>query len=161
MIIKLSLKSHFKFLKKLKRDKNTQEKKIFVKDIYIFLMTLNNFLNEEFFETSLVFSKKQFFKTNLLKSPMRYKKFFNQVFSEVFFLKICFVYKTVNYMDYTAVVKTFFLLNSKLDVLGTNLLTKTKTTICFLNVYGIIDDFVEDLHPLITKNDYNSLTICY
>jgi len=142
----------------LRGGKNVQEKKIFVKEMYIFLMTLNSFLNEETFKVSLIFTKKKFFKINLLKSPIRHKKFFNQVFSEIFFVKLNIMYKTVSCVDYTKLTEMFFLFSSKLNIIGTNLLTKTKTTICFLNVFALTDDFeddFEDTKDLIIENSYS------
>ena len=144
MIIKLSLKSHFKFFKKLQRNKNIREKKIFVKDIYIFLMTLNSFLDKELFEVNLIFSKKKYLKINLLKSPIRHKKFFNQIFSEVFFVKIHIFYSNARYINYKEVIGIFSLLDSKLNVLGTNLLTKHKIVVCFLHVFAVIDDYGDE-----------------
>jgi len=143
----------------LRGGKNAQEKKIFVKEMYIFLMTLNGFLDKEFFKVSLLFTKKKFFKINLLKSPIRHKKFFNQIFSEIFCVKLYITYKTVSCVDYTELTEVFSLLNSKLNILGTNLLTKTKTTICFLNAFSLIDDFVddfEDTKDLIIENRHHN-----
>ena len=157
MIIKLSLKSHFKFFRELRHGKNVQKKKIVVTELCIFIMALSCFLNKEFFETSLIFTKKKFFKINLLKSPVRHKKFFNQIFSEIFCVRLCIFYKTTSCIDYAELTTMFLLFKSQLDVLGTNLLTRTKISICFLHAFSIIDELrgeSKDSQVLVIKNNY-------
>lgn len=112
-------------------------------------MTLNSFLDKELFDVNLIFSKKKYFKTNLLKSPIRHKKFFNQIFSEMFFVKIHIFYSNANYINYKEIIDIFFLLDSKLNVLGTNLLTKNKIVVCFLHVFTFISDY-EDQSECVT-----------
>lgn len=154
--MKLSLKSHFKFFKKMQRNKHM--KQIFVKEIYIFLMALSGFLKKEFFKVGLIFKKKKYFKVNLLKSPIRHKKFFNQVFSEIFYVNINIHYINTHSINYIEIIDTFLLLESKLGILGTNLLTKNKTVFCFLNAFSYqpIEDFKDEFDYDSSDEDCNT-----
>lgn len=133
MILKLVLKSHFKILKDLKKKKDL--KKIFLKGVFIFLLSTEFFLQN--CKISFNFSKKRTLNVNLLKSPMRFKKFFNQIFTEIFFLKI-FLKFSLNKIDFRNSIKYFSLLNNRFVSLGTNLLLLKKTRITFISR---LDDF--------------------
>lgn len=122
MIIKLTLKSHFKVLKKLKKVKDL--KRVFLKKIFIFLLSMEFFLKNCTFK--FFFFKKILFKINLLKSPMRYKKFFNQIFSEIFIFKFFFYMTLLHEILYENIIMFFNYLNKRLNGVGTNLLTKKK-----------------------------------
>lgn len=122
MIIKLTLKSHFKVLKKLKKVKDL--KRVFLKKIFIFLLSMEFFLKNCTFK--FFFFKKILFKINLLKSPMRYKKFFNQIFSEIFIFKFFFYMTLLHEILYENIIMFFNYLNKRLNSVGTNLLTKKK-----------------------------------
>ena len=122
MIIKLTLNSHFKVLKKFRKIKDL--KKIFLKKIFIFFLSMEFFLKNCKFK--FFFFKKILFRLNLLKSPMRYKKFFNQVFNEIFIFKF-FFYITLSYNIFFENIMVFFkFLNKRLSGIGTNLLTIKK-----------------------------------
>ncbi len=122
MILKLTLKSHFKFFKSLKKIKNL--KKIFLKKIFIFLLSMELYLDNCIFK--LFFFKKTLLKVNLLKSPMRYKKFFNQIFNETYIFKFFFYVSLENKILFENIILFFKFLNKQVSSIGTNLLTKKK-----------------------------------
>jgi len=122
LILKLTLKSHFKFFKSLKKIKNL--KKIFLKKIFIFLLSMELYLDNCIFK--LFFFKKTLLKVNLLKSPMRYKKFFNQIFNETYIFKFFFYVSLENKILFENIILFFKFLNKQVSSIGTNLLTKKK-----------------------------------
>lgn len=69
---------------------------------------------------------------------MRHKKFFNQVFSEVFFMKICIVYDNIGDLYWSDVINVFNAIDTKLSYVGSNLLFRSKISISFLNVYSFL-----------------------
>jgi len=74
----------------------------------------------------LFFFKKTLLKVNLLKSPMRYKKFFNQIFNETYIFKFFFYVSLENKILFENIILFFKFLNKQVSSIGTNLLTKKK-----------------------------------
>jgi hypothetical protein len=127
LIVKSTFKSHFKIKKNLCKDSKNLEKKIFVKNMFIFLLFskifLKNCVVSFFFKTI----KKN--KTNILKAPSRHKKFFHQIYFEFFQIKFFFRFflkKSLNIKSTTILFNKF---NLFLNKVGSNILTRVKITI--------------------------------
>lgn len=121
--MKTTYKSHFKLKKFFKKD----EKKIFVKNMIIFLLFSNIFLQN--CKISLLFSVKQKTHTSLLKAPSRHKKFFHHIFYEIFLVKLFFKFLK-NFKIYNKnFFKIFSLINCIFNKIGSNTLTRIKTTV--------------------------------
>ncbi len=129
MIIKILYKSHFKVLKNFKLKKNNKKKQIFVKNIFIFLLFSKVFLKE--CSVTFFFKKRSLTNTSLLKAPSRHKKFFHQIFLEIFFLKVFFKFKKKKkiFLEKSNIFlkRLSFIFNS----FGNNILNKVKFSIVF------------------------------
>ena len=122
MIVKTIFKSHFKIKKSFLKNKN---KKIFVKNIIVFLLFTKIFLNGCL--VSFFFKKNKVNCTNVLKAPSRHKQFFHQIFYEFFQIKVFFNFtksKPLKYISFGIV--TFEKLNLIFQKIGSNILTRTK-----------------------------------
>ena len=90
MIVKTVFKSHFKIKKNYFKNKS---KKIFVKNIFVFLIFSKVFFKNCF--VSFFFNKLKLNKINLLKAPSRHKKFFHQIYTEYFQVTFIFRFKKI------------------------------------------------------------------
>lgn len=127
MIVKTIFKSHFKIKKSFLKNK---EKKIFVKNIIIFLLFTKIFVSGCL--VSFFFKKNKVNCTNILKAPSRHKQFFHQVFYEFFQINVFFSFIKVK--DLTKIensIAIFEKLNLVFQKIGTNILTRTKILISF------------------------------
>lgn len=124
MNIKTTFRSHFNFKKNLKK-----KKKIFVKNIIIFILIIKKFLKKIKINTYLLKEKKK--SINILRSPNRHKKFFHQVCSEYFSIKIFFYF--VDYME--VYPHNIVFLKNRLSFFfknfGSNTITRTKFVVVF------------------------------
>ena len=129
MIIKTVYKSHFKVKKIFKKH---QEKKIFLKNILVYLLFSKFFFKN--CNVSFNFFKKKINKISFLKAPSRHKKFFHQVTTEMFFLKIFFNFKTeIKILDIKNELCVFTHLRKFFNTIGSNTLCRVKfTTIFFI-----------------------------
>lgn len=125
----MTFKTHFKLFNNKKKIKNL--KRIFLKNIIIFLFSTKMFLQKCKF--NFIFLKKNFFKINLLKSPVRHKKFFNQVVNNYFLLKFFFYIDLTDFLLYENIFIFYNFLKKKLKNIGTNLLTRKKLSLIFFS----------------------------
>ena len=129
MIIKSIFKSHFKIKKNFKKNTN---KCIFVRNITILLLFSKIFLQD--CKLNILYKKTKKLQTSFLKAPSRHKKFFHQISSKIFSMKIFFKYCLkkhsfkVNDINFD---KIFFNINTLFSTIGSNILTKTKLLISF------------------------------
>lgn len=124
MLVKTTLKSHFKFKKTFKRSK---KRNILVKNMVIFLL-----LSKFFFKgvkVSLFFNKICKHSTNILKAPSRHKKFFHQVFFEFFLIKIFFHLPLFNTIVFINAFGLFRSINALFLKLGSNILFRDKVSL--------------------------------
>ena len=131
MIVKTIFKSHFKIKKNFLKNK---DKKIFVKNIIVFLLFTKIFVSG--CVVSFFFKKNKVNCTNILKAPSRHKQFFHQVFYEFFQVNVFFNFikmKTITKTGNSVVI--FEKLNLVFQKIGTNILTRTKILISFFFVY--------------------------
>lgn len=135
MIVKTTFKSHFKFKKFSKKD----EKKIFVKNIIIFLLFSKIFFKN--CKISLIFLKQQQQRTSILKAPSRHKKYFHQLCHEIFFLKIFFKFPFKVILTKMLSLKLFPILNAIFLKIGSNILTRIKFTVSTKNQIKNLDLF--------------------
>jgi hypothetical protein len=132
LIVKTIFKSHFKIKKNFLKNK---DKKIFVKNIIVFLLFTKIFVSG--CVVSFFFKKNKVNCTNILKAPSRHKQFFHQVFYEFFQVNVFFNFikmKTITKTGNSVVI--FEKLNLVFQKIGTNILTRTKILISFFFVYG-------------------------
>ena len=80
MTIKVDFKSNFKI--KNNFSKNNAKKNIFIKNMVVFLLFSKTFFKN--CKVTLLLNKKRKIITNILKAPSRHKKFFHQIFHEIF-----------------------------------------------------------------------------
>ena len=133
--MKTTFKSHFKLKKFIKKD----EKKIFVKNMIMFLL-----FGKVFFKNckiSLLFLNKKNYYTNILKAPSRHKKFFHQLCYETFFLKVFFKFPQNLILDKILSLKLFPLLGKVFLKIGSNVLTRIKLTVSTKNKITNLDLF--------------------
>lgn len=129
MIVKTTFKSHFK-IKKFSTKKNP--KKIFVKNIFIFLLFSKIFFKKCY--VSFNFKKNQTTnKINLLKAPSRHKKFFHQICYEYFQVVFIFKFSKIFKKNFN-LIKLFNLLNNIFLKIGSNILNRKKISIVFMYV---------------------------
>ena len=121
MTIKTTFKSHFKIKKNLKKN---LDKSIFVKNIVVFFLFSKIFFKS--CSVNLLFLKKKKTQTSFLKAPSRHKKFFHQIFSEIFLLKVFFYFNTNNKIKQKNLVVFFERLGGIFGNFGTNTFVKTK-----------------------------------
>ena len=119
MIIKVSFKSHFK-LKQRQRDK----KKIFTKNILMFLLLTKLFFKE--LRLTLRLTNKQKSKINILKAPSRHKKFFHQILHEYFNLHIYIYIPIKQTYSLISTQRIFDQLNKVFQKIGSNTLNRFK-----------------------------------
>lgn len=125
MIVKTTFKSHFKIKKKFLKNNS---KKIFVKNMFIFLL-----FSKIFFKNCLVsffFRKDRLNRINLLKAPSRHKRFFHQVFYEYFQVKFTFRFKKI-FKVFTNTFDLFNRLNKIFLKIGSNTLNRVKLSVSF------------------------------
>lgn len=129
MVVKTTFKSHFKIKKKFLKNNS---KKIFVKNMFVFLL-----FSKIFFKNCLVsffFRKDKLNKTNLLKAPSRHKKFFHQIYCEYFQVKFIFrfnkIFKKINNITYV-----FIPLNKLFKKVGSNTLSRFKLSVSFFYLF--------------------------
>lgn len=127
MIVKTVYKSHFKMKSFLKK---RSEKKIFIKNMVIFILLSRFFFKN--CEVRLLFLKKNELASNLLKAPSRHKKFFHQIKIETFFVKIFFKFKRSWQEEVFILDSNVLSLIKKLDLvfsrIGSNTLNRLKIT---------------------------------
>jgi hypothetical protein len=124
LIVKSVFKSHFKVKKNfLKKQKNI-EKKIFVKNMFIFLLFSKIFLKGCL--VSFFFKKNKVNSTNILKAPSRHKKFFHQVFYEYFQISFFFKFFLKRYFKINTSMYLFKKINNIFNKIGSNTLTRIK-----------------------------------
>tara|TARA_B110000037_G_C16689108_1_gene330007 strand:+ start:37 stop:447 length:411 start_codon:yes stop_codon:yes gene_type:complete len=126
LIIKSTFKSHFKIKKNFKKNAN---KNIFVKNIVILLLFSKTFL--ENCNLTILFKKNKKLQTSFLKAPSRHKKFFHQISSEIFSMKIFFEYFKQAFLVKFNFNEIFDCINRLFSTIGSNVLTKTKLLISF------------------------------
>ena len=127
MIVKTTFKSHFKIKKNLK---SNLKKKIFVKNIVVFLLFTKIFFKK--CSISFLFFKNRKNQTNLLKAPSRHKKFFHQIFYEFFQIKVFFKFLNLLF-NAPEIIPIYKDLNKVFLKVGSNILTRTK----FLVIYFV------------------------
>ena len=128
MIVKTIFKSHFKIKKNFLKNK---DKKIFVKNIIVFLLFTKIFISSCI--VSFFFKKNKVNCTNILKAPSRHKQFFHQVFYEFFQVNVFFSFikiKSITKTENSIII--FNKINLVFQKIGTNILTRTKTLISFI-----------------------------
>jgi hypothetical protein len=134
LIVKTIFKSHFKIKKSFLKNK---EKKIFVKNIIVFLLFTKIFLNGCL--VSFFFKKNKVNLTNILKAPSRHKKFFHQVFYEFFQVNVFFNFTKIKTLkNIYCGVATFEKLDLIFQKIGSNTLTRTKILISFVTSFNYI-----------------------
>lgn len=133
MVVKTSFKSHFKIKKNFLKNKC---KKIFVKNMFIFLLFTKIFVRG--CSVSFFFKNFKVNKTNILKAPSRHKKFFHQTFYEFFQVKFFFRFNFL-YKNITNTLLVFNKLNKIFKKIGSNILNRVRISISFLflNLYKI------------------------
>jgi hypothetical protein len=141
MTIKVDFKSSFRI--KNNFSKNNSKKNIFLKNMVVFLL-----FSKIFFKTckvTLLLSKKKKFLTNMLKAPSRHKKFFHQIFHEIFRLRVFFFFNSLKEYSYEGCtlklnilnsIEFFFKLNNIFTKIGSNIFSKTKFTHICPVVFG-------------------------
>jgi hypothetical protein len=145
MLIKIDFKSNFKI--KNSFSKKNSNKNIFIKNMVIFLLFSKLFLQT--CKVTILISKKKKILTNLLKAPSRHKKFFHQIFHEIFRLRVFFLFNNILINSYHPNnIKKLHILNSvnffsNLDKfftkIGSNVLSKNKFSFkCFVSVKDIL-----------------------
>jgi hypothetical protein len=125
MIVKTVFKSHFKIKKKFLKNNS---KRIFVKNIFIFLLFSKIFLKNCL--VSFFFRKDNLNKINLLKAPSRHKKFFHQIFYEYFQVKFIFKFNKI-FKKINNTVEIFTKFNKIFKKIGSNTLNRVKFSISF------------------------------
>lgn len=133
--MKTTFKSHFRLKKFFKKD----EKKIFVKNMVMFLLFSKIFFKN--CKISLLFSLKKKTQTSLLKAPSRHKKFFHQIVYEVFLVKIFFKFNKEIILLNNNSIKVFNLLNSIFINIGSNTLTRIKFITSIQNKFYMTNIF--------------------
>jgi len=121
LIIKTTFKSHFKIKNHTNKKKT---KKIFVKNIIIFLLFTKIFLKG--CSVNFFFNKHKANQTNLLKAPSRHKKFFHQIYYEYFQVKIFFKFNFKNKINLGSTTNIFDKLNFLFRAVGSNTITRMK-----------------------------------
>lgn len=130
-MIKTVYKSHFKVKKIFKKQ---QEKKIFLKNILIYLLFSNFFFKN--CSVSFNFLKKKNNTISFLKAPSRHKKFFHQTTIEVFFLKIFLNFKLqLKIVNSVNELLLFNYLGGFFTSIGSNTLCRIKFTTIFFNLH--------------------------
>lgn len=124
MILKTTYKSHFKLKNFLNKNSG---KKIFVKNIIIFILFTKIFVNSS--TTTFQFKKKKKNQISLLKAPSRHKKFFHQISYEYFYINIIIkfgdcVLSTIT-DNYNNTLILFYKLDNIFKNFGSNTLTRT------------------------------------
>jgi hypothetical protein len=125
MIVKTVFKSHFKIKKKILKNNS---KKIFVKNMFIFLLFSKIFLKNCL--VSFFFRKDNLNKINLLKAPSRHKKFFHQIYYEYFQVKFIFRFKKI-FKKINNTIIIFNVFNKIFLKIGSNTLNRIKLSISF------------------------------
>jgi len=128
LIVKTVFKSHFKIKKNSFKSRN---KKIFVKNIFIFLLFTKIFLKNCLI--SFFFKKDSKNKTNILKAPARHKKFFHQVFYEFFEIKFFLRFNSV-FKNIKTTIMVFKRFNKVFKRIGSNILNRVKLSISFYSL---------------------------
>jgi hypothetical protein len=127
LIVKTVFKSHFKMRSILKKK---FEKKIFIKNMVIFILLSRSFFKN--CEVNLLFLKRNRLSSNLLKAPSRHKKFFHQIKIETFFIKIFFKFKCVELKEIYNLDSNILNLIRDVDLIfskiGSNTLNRLKIT---------------------------------
>lgn len=126
MIVKTTFKSHFKIRRISTKNK---DKKIFVKNIFIFLLFSKIFVKNCI--VSFLLKKHTTNKTNILKAPSRHKKFFHQVFCEYFQINLFLKFNNFTFKNCNNIVIVFKKFNKMFQKLGSNTLNRTKISISF------------------------------
>jgi hypothetical protein len=126
LIIKTTYKSHFKIKKSLAKNNN---KYIFVKNMVVFFLFSKIFFKN--CSISLLFNSKKNKQTNILKAPSRHKKFFHQVFYEIFHLKVFFYFNLFHIIPIKFCNSFFTDLNVVFLRFGTNVLNRVKFLVNF------------------------------
>lgn len=124
MILKTTYKSHFKLKNFLNKNSS---KKIFVKNIIIFILFTKIFVNSS--TTTFQFKKRNKNQISLLKAPSRHKKFFHQISYEYFYINIVIkfdgcVLRTIT-DNYNNTIILFYKLDNIFKNFGSNTLTRT------------------------------------
>lgn len=134
MVIKTVFKSHFKVKKNSTKNKS---KKIFVRNIFIFLLFSKVFLKGCL--VSFFYKKFKSNEINLLKAPSRHKKFFHQIYSEYF--KLLFTFRFDKIFKKISKTKQIFSRFDKIfKKIGSNILNRTKLSISFFyyHLYDLV-----------------------
>lgn len=126
MIVKTTFKSHFKIKKQQIKNKH---KRVFIKNIFIFLLFSKIFLKNCL--VSFFFKKDKQNSISLLKAPSRHKKFFHQIFCEYFQVKFIFKFNKILKAT-TNTIEIFSNLDKIFNKIGTNSLNRTKFSVSFL-----------------------------
>ncbi len=129
MVVKTVFKSHFKIKKKFIKNNS---KRIFVKNIFIFLLFSKIFLKNCL--VSFFFTKDSLNKISLLKAPSRHKKFFHQIFYEYFQVKFIFKFNKV-FKEIKNTINIFKKFNKIFQKIGSNTLNRLKISISFSYVF--------------------------
>ena len=128
MLLKVSFKSHFKI--KQKKSSLKDSRYIFTKNIVMFLL-----LNKIFIKNCLInvkFEKFKKFNLTFLKAPSRHKKFFHQIATEYFVLKIFLNFFSIKALPKKKLFFIFYYFNRLFLGIGSNTLTRFKFTLVSL-----------------------------
>lgn len=129
MIVKTTFKSHFKIKKKSHKNNS---KKIFVRNMFVFLLFSKIFLKNCL--VSFFFKKYKLNKINLLKAPYRHKKFFHQIFYEYFQISFIFKFDKI-FKNPNNTTSIFSIFNKVFKKIGSNTLNRVKFSISFFFVF--------------------------
>ena len=128
MILKTTYKSHFCFKHSFKLSK----KKIFIKNIVIFILFSKIFFLN--LNISLLFSNKTKNSISLLKAPSRHKKFMHQIYTEYFSVTIFWIFQIKYLIRLDCCLYFFKKIQTTFLKIGSNSLTRTKCVVIFTKI---------------------------
>ena len=122
MLLKISFKSHFKI--KQKKSSRKDKKYIFTKNIVMFFLLKKIFIKN--CTIDLKFEKIKKLNLVFLKAPSRHKKFFHQITTEYFILKIFINLFSIKEVPFKKLFFIFYFFNKLFLKFGSNTLTRFK-----------------------------------